>query len=105
MSDEDLQGVISQESIEALKRLGALLNETGLPATGITPSNFAEIVRELRRLQRDGSRALGDAIIRASDYEDNNQKDEARSVYTKFLQHCVSPCYRDIAETQIRNLT
>ena len=103
LPDHEVEKLVSAENIVILK---AVVNLLGDPRTQyiIDDKNFANVVREMRNLYRDGSRSLGNAIIEGSDWVDQGQPEKAKEVYKKFLESCMSKFYRDIAQVQLEKL-
>jgi hypothetical protein len=103
--DSDIEKVISDETIATMQRIVNLLDdETKTEKTKVTRYNFILLVREMHELCKNGSRGLGEAIIKASEYEDKKEFEKAKKVYEDFLSSCKSKFYRDIARGQIKKL-
>lgn len=96
--------VVSDDTIAVLERVAQLLLGDETPSkVAVTQENFASIVRDMRKLKHEGARALGEAILEASDWLDKQQLAESRAVYEHFLSRCGSKFYTDIARNQLRN--
>jgi len=105
MSDEDIRAVAFQETTRVLHRLSqALLDEEQLRRLTVDVDNVAAVVRMLRKIKHESSRALGDAIAEANDLLDDGETEEAIKVYQRFHKECASPYYRAIALDQIRKI-
>jgi hypothetical protein len=103
--DNKIEEIISNSTIAALQSAVYLLvDESQRTKFVVTADNFVTVVREMRGIYKSGSRALGKAIIEASEYVDQNEVQEARKTYEQFLSRCESPFYRRIAEQQLRKL-
>lgn len=101
--DSKIEKIISDETIAILQEAVDLLDdETKNEKTIITRDTFVILVREMRKLYRNGSRNLGDAIIKASEFADNGEYEKAIKTYEDFLSSCKSKFYRDIAKGYIR---
>lgn len=104
-SDADIEKIISDDSIAALQRIVHLLgDEAQSSKIVVIRDNFVPLVREMRTLKHDGSRALGDAILEASDLLDQHEPAKAREVYERFLSSCSSKFYRDIARNRLKSI-
>ena len=65
LPDSQLASIASNESYATLKRLLHLLRDGSTSDQLITEDNFVPLVRELRQLKHEGSRSLGETILRA----------------------------------------
>lgn len=98
-----IQKIISDETMAILQEATDLLDdETKNEKTIVTRDTFVILVREMRKLCRNGSRSLGDAIIKASELADNGEYEKAIKTHEDFLSSCKSKFYRDIARGYIR---
>ena len=101
-SDDDIEKIISDKTIAALQRMVEVLgDETKDSNVVVTKGNFVPMVRELRKLKHEGARALGEAILEASDWLDKQQPARAKMVYENFLSSCTAKFYRDIGRDQL----
>lgn len=103
MADEELQTLFSKATVERIERLAFLLQRRH-ESSQLGTANFVKTVRELHNLYKTGSRALGQAIIEASDYAQQGHIEQAKNVYYSFIETCPSEFYRRIAEHQIKAL-
>jgi len=106
LSDDELKGVVSDDSIAFLQGVVSLLSdEKKGNEISVSRNNFVSTVREMRRRYQTGSRLLGQAILEASDWLDKQQRGKAKEVYERFLLSCSSRFYREIAENQLKKLS
>lgn len=102
-NNAEIEEIISDKTIATLQEAVHLLDdETKTDKRVITRDNFVSLVREMRELCGNGSKNLGEAIIKASEHADNQEYDEAIIIYKDFLSSCKSKFYRDIARGYIR---
>jgi hypothetical protein len=66
---------------------------------------FAERVLDLRSNEKAWSRHLGDALLRAQDYADDGQVQQAKQELISFRDSCPWIFFADIAETQLENMS
>ena len=104
LSDNEIAAAYSPESVAILEEVVDLLNDQAEVGPPLTPETFVATIRAMNRLYADGSRRLGEAILRASDHRDRGDLEQARAVYEGFLEGCPSAFYRKIAEHQLREL-
>ena len=100
-----LQASFTQSNVEVLRETVSLLGSDQEKQVKITKSNFVELIGIMKQRYVEGSRALGGAIIAASELHDDGKVNEAVEVYREFLRNCPSEFYKKIAEYQIRKLT
>ncbi|MEW6144336.1 MAG: DUF2379 family protein [Thermodesulfobacteriota bacterium] len=70
--------------------------------TIVTRDNFVVLVREMHKLCKNGSRSLGNVLIKAWEYEEIKDYNKAIEVCEDFLSSCKSKFYCDIARGYIR---
>lgn len=106
MSESQIDQYSTESNISALERaLVALASADYIEATKrIDRTNIAQVARELRELRRVGSRQLGDAILKASDFVKSGLRSHAREVYETFLTQCPSKIYRQVAKSELSKL-
>jgi len=97
LSDDQLESVCSGETMAILTRVVKLLGDDKERSCDIKQENFTDTVRSMRLRYEQGSKGLGEAIIRAGDYLDKGMTHDAEKVYSNFLAICPSLFYRDIA--------
>ncbi|TAL32240.1 MAG: hypothetical protein EPN97_10045 [Alphaproteobacteria bacterium] len=103
LSDPEIKHLASAENISVLEEIVDLLGDP-LVQYNIHDDNFVKVVRDMRNLYTVGSRALGAAIIEASDWVDKGQTGKAIDIYKGFLESCASKFYRKIAQSQLNKL-
>jgi hypothetical protein len=104
LSDEELRARFNAEATVVITSAAALLMDEPVSPERLAPANFPEAVRELNNLLISGSRALGDAIIKAGELADTGHKRQAADIYAAFLNSCRSPFYRRIARSRLERL-
>jgi hypothetical protein len=105
LPDLELAMLFCETNAQVLQRVVvSLVDETDPNPTVVNRENFVALVHGMRRIKHEGARALGDAIIQASDYLDQQQPQRAKEVYERFLSTCHSPFFRDIARGQLKKL-
>ena len=104
LSDAELQEQYTEKAGDILRRVLVQLGDDGERAIEVDRGTFVPLVRRLRERKRAGSRALGDAIIGASELLKEGSVEEAKSIYGDFIQNCPSKFYRQIAEARLRSL-
>ncbi len=102
-SDQELENIYSPESIVLTQKLISLLGDEVMSRRMIERSSFVEVVRELRDLLRNGSRALGDALANAGELKDSGDVVQAVQVLRAFISLCPSKFYADIAKDYLKN--
>lgn len=79
-----------------------------LPPEELSPitrkTSFVDFVHQMNELLKNGSKALGDTIIKAAELQSSGEIEAARNVYEDFSLKCSSPFFRAIAETHIKRL-
>lgn len=107
--DSEIERVISKESIAAMERVVRLLaDESESEKIVVNDETFVQLVHEMRKLYKIGSRSLGETILEASQYVDNQEIEKAKEVkevYEHFLSSCASKFYRDIAKSELDKLS
>ena len=96
LSDDQLGSVCSEETMAILARVVRLLGNDKENSCDITQENFIDTVRSMRLRYEEGSKGLGEAIIKAGDYLNKNMPDEAEEFYSHFLKIYPSTFYRNI---------
>jgi len=105
-SDEEINKIISEETIATLQCASNLLtDELSDSAVIVTQNNFIHNVRKMSRICKEGSRALGYAIIEASEWINADQPDKAKEIYEQFLVSCNVPFYRKIALNRLKEIS
>lgn len=97
MPDDGLKILYSEDVKQILYRILSELDRDQEFSSSVSAENFPYIVRRLRELKRNGSRALGDAIIEAAAFMDKGQFDKAQAVYERFLSSSPPRFYERIA--------
>jgi hypothetical protein len=105
MTDEELTAHFSDKTAQTLRFILRDLASPERQSAPITAQTFPPLVREMREAKRAGSRALGDAIIRAASLADAGNIAAARSVYLDFLSASASAFYRRIAQLLLDDLS
>jgi hypothetical protein len=101
--DSEIEKIVSDDTMTILQDAVHLLNDvTNKERLTVTRENFISLVREMHNLCKDGSRSLGNAIIKAWEYEEVGDFSKAIEVCEDFLSSCTSKFYRDIARGYIR---
>lgn len=104
-ADSEIDKIISKESITIMQRVVRLLaDESESKKIVVNSETFVPLVREMRELYKVGSRSLGETILEASEYVDNQEVEKAKEVYERFLSSCVSKFYKDIVIYQLSKL-
>jgi len=104
LKDEELSARFNEEATAVIAGATALLMDEPLLPGKLDRESFPKVVRELNALLVSGSRALGDAIIKAGELADTGHKRQAADVYARFLNSCRSPFYRRIARSRMVRL-
>ena len=71
LSDADIEKIFSKETATTLQRVVELLGNETQTRKVVKKENFVKTVHEMRKLYEEGSRALGEAILEASDWEES----------------------------------
>ena len=98
MPEDRLRHDLSETDLAMMKEIVALL--VGRPSAEdyqVTASQFPKLVREMRMLYEQGSRSLGEAIIKASECIEVGHSENAISIYSVFINLSPSPFYKRIA--------
>jgi hypothetical protein len=104
LTDAELTPLATEEAFDVLRRLAEVLAERDQEETKFTELNFVAMVRNLHDLYRRGSRALGEAIIKASRYEKEGKLADAKRIYEEFLASCPSDFYKRIARHHLSTI-
>ena len=106
LPDSEMEKAISKDSLAVMQRVVHLLaDESESEKIVVDNDTFVRLVREMRELYETGSRSLGESILQASEYVDNQEIEKAKEVYHRFLSSCASKFYRDIAKSQLKKLS
>jgi len=105
LSDSELINLYSDVAIATLQRVVEMLCDTnqGLDIR-VDRNNFVHLIHNMKQIKRDGSRRLGEAILQASDFLDQNQPSKAIEVYESFIETSCGTFYRDIARVQLSKI-
>ena len=98
--------VDSNEVLSLLRRVAqdvAIPSETAEKAL-LAPSSAADLVREIRRRIREGSRRLGSALVEAYRLQEAGDTTRARKVLEDVLAVEVVPLYRRTAQGELDDL-
>jgi hypothetical protein len=100
LDEAALRARFGSESIGVVVACSELLRPQPLPFDSLDFAAFAREVRSLHMECISGSRALGEAIIRASAHSDANDFSAAKRVLAEFVESCQAPFYRQIAASR-----
>jgi hypothetical protein len=97
LSDDEIFALYSHTTSDIARRALKELGNAEDQSIKVSKENFVSLIRRLREAKRIGSRALGEAIIEASELIERNHPGQAIEVYRKFLASCPSSFFRRIA--------
>jgi len=104
LSDDELARLADETALINIRRVAEMLTDISPRTIEPTEANFATIVREMHDLWRRGSRGLGEAIIKSTEYQRKGDLVAARKVHEVFMSSCPSEFYRTIARYQLSKI-
>ena len=105
-SENELERGVTDESLKTMSKIIDLLGGDDADSIGnLSTTTFPSYVRIMNARLKDGSHQLADAILRASEFIEIGQLEDAKEVYRHFIKDSTAPFYRRIAEFQLCKLT
>jgi len=104
LEDAELVRIFSKRNGKTLSDIVQDLGTADHKAYPIDRDSFPGLVREMADLLKNGSRQLGDVILRASRYEAEGKMKRAARLYRDFITSCPSDFYKVKAQHELDRL-